>query len=72
MILAISASIAYLAVAAMFLRYVIRVRGKLLESKIGRRHPEWFADPLWLEVIVCIFWPLQIIGFFIYLFRGKL
>lgn len=71
MILAISASVAYIAVACLFLRFVLGARSRFIGSRMGRRHPD-LVDPIWFDVVVCIFWPLQIIGFFIYLARGKL
>ena len=71
MILAISASIAYIAVAYLFLRFVLKARSRLLGSKMGRRHPERFVNPLWIDVIICVLWPLQIIGFFIYVARDN-
>ena len=56
-------SIPYLAVSAMFLMFTIRTHRHILDSKMGRRHPERFRDPLWLLVVISVLWPLQIIGF---------
>ena len=71
MILAISASVAYIVVACLFLRFVLGARSRLLGSKMGRRHPERLVSPLWIDVVICAFWPLQIIGLFIYVVRDN-
>lgn len=65
-------AIPYLAVSAMFLMFIIRTQRHILDSKMGRRHPERFKDPLWLHVVISVLWPLQIIGFVMYIFRGKM
>lgn len=62
-------AIPYLAVAAMFLRLIIRTQRHILDSKMGRRHPERFKDPLWLHVVISILWPLQIIGLILYFYK---
>ena len=62
----------YLAVSCLLLRFVIAKQNHLLGTKMGRRHPERFYRPIWFNVIVSLLWPLQIIGFLIYLVRGKL
>lgn len=46
--------------------YVIRtLERRILNSKMGRRHPERFASPVWVDVLVAALWPLQIIGLLI-------
>ena len=58
-------AIPYLAVSTMFLRFSIMTQRHILDSKMGRRHPERFNDPLWLHVVISVMWHLQIIGFII-------
>ena len=65
-------SIPYLVVAATFLIFFIRTQRHILDSKMGRRHPERFNDPLWLHVVISALWPLQIIGFAMYIFRENM
>jgi hypothetical protein len=65
-------AIPYLAVSAMFLMFIIRTQRHILDSKMGRRHPERFRDPLWLHVVISVLWPLQIIGFVMYIFRENM
>ncbi len=65
-------AIPYLAVSAMFLRFSIMTQRHILDSKMGRRHPERFRDPLWLHVVISVLWPLQIIGFVMYIFRENM
>ena len=70
MILSIVFSAAYLAVSCMFLRFILVTQERMRNSNMGRRHPEMFREPLWLTVLVSLLWPLQIIGFIVYLARG--
>jgi len=65
-------AIPYLAVSAMFLRFGIMTQRHILDSKMGRRHPERFRDPIWLHVVISVLWPLQIIGFVMYIFRENM
>lgn len=65
-------AIPYLAVSAMFLRFSVMTQRHILDSKMGRRHPERFRDPLWLHVVISVLWPLQIIGFVMYIFRENM
>ena len=65
-------AIPYLAVSAMFLRFSIMTQRHILDSKMGRRHPERFKDPIWLHVVISVLWPLQIIGFVVYIFRENM
>lgn len=65
-------AIPYLAVSAMFLRFSIMTQRHILDSKMGRRHPERFRDPLWLHVVISVLWPLHIIGFVMYIFRENM
>lgn len=65
-------AIPYLAVSAMFLRFSTRTQRHILGSKMGRRHPDRFRDPLWLHVVISVLCPLRIIGFVMYIFRENM
>ena len=65
-------SIPYLAIAAMFLWCGVKMQRRILDSKIGRRHPERFKDPLWLLVVTSLLWPFMIVGTIVYIFRENM
>jgi hypothetical protein len=52
------------------MRFILETQERILNSKMGMRHPEMFRKPLWFTVLVSLLWPLQIIGFVVYLARG--
>lgn len=63
-------SVIYVAIAMLVFRFLIKSEKSILGTKMGRRHPERFKDPMWLHVIVAALWPLQIVGFFAGISRG--
>ena len=63
-------SVIYVAIAIVVFRFLIRSEKRILETKMGRRHPERFKDPMWFNVIVAALWPLQIVGFIAGISRG--
>ena len=65
-------AIPYLAVSVMFLRFSIRTQRHILDSKMGRRHPERFRAPLWLHVVTSLLWPFMIVGTSVYIFRENM
>ena len=73
MILWIVGSIAYLAIAGLFLYIVVRTKRHLAQSKHYSKHPEQFKaefGSLASDVICSILWPFQIIGFLVYGMKG--
>lgn len=63
-------SISYIGMAALCFLCFMRTQGRILSSKMGRRHPERFRKPLWLHAVLSLLWPLQVVGLFIDAARG--
>lgn len=69
--LAILGIAAYIVIAALAFRYMHRDNEDLKAAKHYKEHPERYGVlPVWVIAVLAILWPLQIVGFLIYICGG--
>lgn len=66
------ASAAYVLIAVLVFRSAYATNEDLKQRKHYAAHPERYGvDPTWVLFFVAALWPIQIIGLFVYLLKGK-
>ena len=61
----------YFAIAALVFRLIYNANEDLKQRKHYKAHPERYGvEPVWVLVLISLFWPLQIVGLIIYLCGG--
>lgn len=61
----------YFAIAALVFRFIYNANEDLKQRKHYKAHPERYGvEPVWVLVLISLFWPLQLVGLIIYLCGG--
>lgn len=61
----------YFTIAALVFRFMYNVNEDLKQRKHYKAHPERYGvEPVWVLVLLAIFWPLQLVGLIIYICGG--
>ena len=69
-VLCISA-IVYVCIAICVFRFAYNANEDLKQRKHYKAHPERYGvEPVWVLVLISLFWPLQIVGLIIYICGG--
>lgn len=61
----------YAFIAICVFRFAYNVNEDLKQRKHYKAHPERYGvEPVWVLVLISLFWPLQLIGLIIYICGG--